>query len=75
MNPRQRSLAKQSSKKVEKECPSKAETRQDKKKEIWLSPMQNAHTQTEKSKKHRDNIKTPPKSSITQRLRTDLGRQ
>ena len=26
-------------------------------KEIWLSPMTNAHTPTEKSKKHRDNIK------------------
>ena len=26
------------------------------------------------SKKQRDNTKTPPKTSITQRLRTDLGR-
>ena len=36
--------------------------------------MTKAPTPTEKSKKHCDNIKTPPKSSITQRLRTDLGR-
>ena len=35
--------------------------------------MTNAHTLTEKSKKQRDNIKTPPKTSITKRLRTDLG--
>ena len=28
-----------------------------------------------KSKKQRDNTKTPPKTSITQRLRTDLGRR
>ena len=33
-----------------------------------------APTTTEKSKKQRDNTKTPPKTSITQRLRTDLGR-
>ena len=40
-----------------------------------LSPMTNAPTLTEKSKKQRDIIKkTPPKTSITQRLRTDLGR-
>ena len=31
-------------------------------------------TLTEKSKKQRDNIKRPPKTSITQQLRTDLGR-
>ena len=31
--------------------------RKSKKEEIWLSPMTNAHTSTEKSKKHRDNIK------------------
>ena len=46
----------------------------DKKEEIWLSPMTKAPTPTEKSKKQRDNTKTPPKTSITQRLRTDLGR-
>ena len=32
--------------------------------------MIKAPTPTEKSKKQRDNTKTPPKSSITQRLRT-----
>ena len=36
--------------------------------------MTKAPTPTEKSKKQHDNTKTPPKSSITQRLRTDLGR-
>ena len=35
---------------------------------------QKAPTPTEKSTKQRDNIKTLPKTSITQRLRTDLGR-
>ena len=45
-----------------------------KKKEIWLSSMTKASTPTEKSKKQRDNTKTPPKNSITQRMRTDLGR-
>ena len=34
--------------------------------------MTNAHTPTEKSKNHHDNIKNATK--ITQRLRTDLGR-
>ena len=33
-----------------------------------------APTPTEKSKKQRVNTKTPPKTSITQRLRTDLRR-
>ena len=33
--------------------------------------MTKAHTPTEKSKKQRDNTKTPPKTSIIQRLRTD----
>ena len=36
--------------------------------------MKKAPTPTEKSKKHRTNIKTKPKTSITQRLQTDLGR-
>ena len=36
-------------------------------------PMTKAHTPTEKSKKKRDNTKTPPKTSIKQRLQTDLG--
>ena len=40
---------------------------------IWLSHMTEALTPTEKSKKQCDNTKTQPKS-ITQRLRTDLGR-
>ena len=38
------------------------------------NPVTKAQTPTEKSKKQRDNIKTPPKSLITQRLRSDLGR-
>ena len=36
--------------------------------------MTKAPTPTEKSKKQRETTKTPPKTSITQRLRTDLGR-
>ena len=36
--------------------------------------MTKAPTPTEKSKMQRENTKTPPKTSITQRLRTDLGR-
>ena len=36
--------------------------------------MTKAPTPTEKSKQKRDNTKTPPKTSITQRLRTDIGR-
>ena len=37
--------------------------------------MTKAPTPTEKAKKHRDkHKKTPPKTSITQRLQTDLGR-
>ena len=35
---------------------------------------ENAHTPTEKSKKHRNNVTNATKTSITQRLRTDLGR-
>ena len=45
-----------------------------KRKEIWLSPMTKAHTPTEMSKGQSDNINNATKSSITQRLRTDLGR-
>ena len=41
------------------------------KEEIWLSPLTKATTPTEKSKKQCENTKTPPKTSITQRLRTD----
>ena len=36
--------------------------------------MTKALSPTEKSKKQRNHTKTPPKISITQRLRTDLGR-
>ena len=36
--------------------------------------MTKAPTLTEKPIKKRDNTQTPPKTSITQRLRTDLGR-
>ena len=46
----------------------------NKKEEIWLSPVTKAPTPTEKSKEQRDNIKNASKTSITQRLRTDLGR-
>ena len=46
----------------------------EKKEEIWLSPMTKAPTTTEKSKKQRDNTKTPPKNfnytTIANRLRT-----
>ena len=45
-----------------------------KKEETWRNPMTKAPTPTEKSKEERDNTKTPPKTSISQRLRTDLGR-
>ena len=38
------------------------------------SPMTKASTPYEKSNKQRGNTKTPPKTSITQRLRTDFGR-
>ena len=47
---------------------------QEKKEEIWLSPMTNAPTLTEKSKKQRDNIKNATKNydytTIADRLRT-----
>ena len=36
--------------------------------------MTKAPTTTEVSKKQRENINTPPKTSITQRLLADLGR-
>ena len=51
-----------------------AYTIQEKKEEIWLIPVTKTPTPTEQSKKQRDNIKTPPKTLITQLLRTDLGR-
>ena len=46
----------------------------EKKEEIWLFPMTKAPTPTKKSKMQRDNTKNATKTSITQRLRTDLGR-
>ena len=36
--------------------------------------MTKAHIPTENSKKQSDNTETPPKTLITQRLRTDLER-
>ena len=36
--------------------------------------MTEARTPTEKPKKKRDNTQMPPKTLITQRLRSDLGR-
>ena len=47
---------------------------QEKKEEIWLSTITKAPTPIEMSKGQRDDTTTPQKSSITQRLRTDLGR-
>ena len=46
----------------------------DKKEEIWLSPMTKAPTPTEMSKGQSENTNNATKSSIKQRLRTDLGR-
>ena len=45
----------------------------EKKEEIWLSSVTKAPSLTDKSKKQRDN-KNATKTSITQRLRADLGR-
>ena len=47
---------------------------QDKKEEIWLSPMTKASTPTEMSKVQSNNINNATKSSIKQQFRTDLGR-
>ena len=49
-------------------------TLNDKKEEIWLSPMTKAHTPTEMSKGQIDNTNNATKSLIKQRLRTDFGR-
>ena len=46
----------------------------EKKKEIWPSPMTKPPIPTENSKTKGQQTQTPPKTSITQRLRTDLGR-
>ena len=48
---------------------------QEKKEDIWLSPMTKTHTPTEKSKKERDNTKNPATknfdyTTIADRLRT-----
>ena len=48
---------------------------QEKKEKIWLSPMTKSPTPAEMSKGQSDNTKNATKSSITQRLRIDLGRQ
>ena len=45
----------------------------EKKEKIWLSPTTKATSLTEKPQKQRDNIQTPPKTSIIQQLRIDLG--
>ena len=47
---------------------------QRKKEETWLTSMTKAPTPTEKSTKQHENKKTATKTSITQRLRTDLER-
>ena len=46
----------------------------DKKDEIWLITMTKAPTPTDMSKGQSDNTNNATKSSIKQRLRTDLGR-
>ena len=46
----------------------------EKREEIWLSPMTKAPTPTEMSKGESDITNNATKSSIKQRLRTDLGR-
>ena len=48
--------------------------RWEKKEEIWLGPMTKAPTPAEMSNGQSDNTNNATKSSITQRLRTDLGR-
>ena len=45
--------------------------KKEKKKEILPRPMTKAPTPTDKFKQQRDKTKTPSKTSITQRLRTD----
>ena len=46
----------------------------EKKEEIWLSPMTKTPTPAEMPKGQSDNTNNAKRSSITQRLRTDLGR-
>ena len=45
-----------------------------KREDIWLGHMTKTLIPTEISKRQHDNTKTSPNSSITKRLRTDLGR-
>ena len=52
----------------------KDHAKKKKKKEIWPSPMTKPPIPTENSKNKGQHTHTPPKSSITQQLRTDLGR-
>ena len=47
---------------------------QNKKEEIWLSPMTKALAPTENENKQSDHTKSTTKCSITQRQRTDLKR-
>ena len=47
---------------------------EEKKNEIWPSPMTKTPIPTENSKTKGQHTQTPPKTSITQQLRTDLGR-
>ena len=54
------------------ECDNLLKTK--KKEEVWPSPMTKAPTPTEMSKGQVTTQTTPQKSSIKQRLRTDLGR-
>ena len=49
-------------------------TKKEKKKEIWPSPMTKPPIPIENSKTKGQHTQTPPKTSISQRLRTDLGR-
>ena len=46
----------------------------EEKEEIWISSMTKAPIPTENPKTQSNNTKTPPKTWITQRLWTDLGR-
>ena len=50
------------------------ENTQKQKEEIWLSPMTKTPTPAEMLKGQSDNTNNATKSSITQRLPTDLGR-
>ena len=50
------------------------EKNEEKKKEIWPSHMTKTPIPTENSKTKGQHTQRPPKTSITQQLRTDLGR-